>query len=251
MPASIFTSKNALLILSIALLLLKTPCAHAAGGSAPGQPEDDDYSTTPYTEYGEFNEDEDEAADTRFYQFGRFFGVSLGTCYEGATGNRGKLWNGGFPGFDVKVHYWFDFNFAMDMGFYTASHNFDAGSILGGPNDVQMSAVFLDLKYYLDTKNLSSGISFVNPYFLGGIGSYTKTQTPRDINTVDRDSRFGVDLGAGLEFAVNPRKVYFSFETKLINAQFKDTNYGGLASQGLGNLAGFFYTFTGAFLFTW
>lgn len=222
------------------------------GQTAWAAQDEEDHSGTPYTEYGEFNEDEDEAAEARFYQFGRFFGVSLGLNYEGATGNRGRLWTGGFPGFDFRIHYWFDFNFAMDMGFYTSPHKFDAGPLLGGPNDVRVTAIILNLKYYIETKNLSSGITFVNPYFLGGVGSYTKTQTPRDAPTaVDKDTKFGMGLGGGLEFALNPRKVYFGLEGKIHHVPFKDNSYDGLKNQGLADLSGMLYTFSGNFLFTW
>ena len=86
------------------------------------QPEEDDFSNTPFTEYGEFNEEADEEADANFFAHGRFFGVSLGLGFEGVTGNRGLLYQGGFPMVNGKIHYWFDFNFALDMDFYFASH---------------------------------------------------------------------------------------------------------------------------------
>lgn len=34
-----------------------------------------------------FNEEEEEAADTAFFQRGRFFGLSAGLGYQGAVGN--------------------------------------------------------------------------------------------------------------------------------------------------------------------
>src|SRR4051812_45090894 len=77
-------------------------------------PEEDDFSTTPFTEYGEFNNQEaEEEEDTKFFQYGRFFGLSIGFGTQGVTGNRGQLWQGGFPMVEFKLHYWFDFNIAM------------------------------------------------------------------------------------------------------------------------------------------
>ena len=92
------------------------------------QPEEEDFSSSPFTEYGEFNEEQDEAADTKFFQYGRLFGVSLGLGFEGVTGNRGLLWQGGFPMIEMKVHYWFDFNVALDLGFANASSTSVIGS---------------------------------------------------------------------------------------------------------------------------
>src|SRR5688572_24009328 len=81
-----------------------------------GTPEEDDFSNTPFTEYGEFNEQDDEEAETKFFQYGRFFGVSLAAGYQGVTGNRGIVWKGGLPAIDFKVHCWFDFNTAIQLG---------------------------------------------------------------------------------------------------------------------------------------
>src|SRR5262245_56475291 len=96
---------TALLALAWALAwALGTANARAADEPKPGQAEDDDFSSTPFTEYGEFNEEAEEIADSRFLQYGRFFGVSVGFGGEGATDNRGLLWQGGFPLFEAKVH---------------------------------------------------------------------------------------------------------------------------------------------------
>ena len=65
-----------------ALLLLTAPPAHArqirtrwklqyAGGSdRTNKPEEDDFTQTPYTEYGSFNEEKEEEEDTKFFQYG-------------------------------------------------------------------------------------------------------------------------------------------------------------------------------------
>src|SRR5881628_3466051 len=109
MPGSIFTSKASALLraltalaVSLTALAFHPRAAHAAPNSSG-----DDYSETPFTEYGEFNEEEEEADEAKFFQYGRFFGVSVGSGFQGATGNRGLLYQGGFPTLDIKVHYWF------------------------------------------------------------------------------------------------------------------------------------------------
>src|SRR4051812_6901711 len=126
MPASTSTSNKllgySLVFACLCALAYARPAKAAEGAPSAGkasQPEDEDFTGSPFTEYGEFNEDADEAADAKFFQYGRLFGISLGGGYQGAGGNRGLLWQGGFPNIDFKLHYWFDFNFALDLNFFT------------------------------------------------------------------------------------------------------------------------------------
>jgi len=212
------------------------------------QPEEDDFSSSPFADYGEFNEEAEEIEDLKFFQHGRFFGISLGTGFEGISSNRGMLWQGGFPVIDFKVHYWFDFNVAMDLGFYTASHFFETTQANGGHVDISFMRLGLDVKYYFDTKNVSAAVSFANPYVLIGGGSFSKTETSVDQQTVDQDSGFGFSAGAGVEFAIKPKKIYFSVEPKAHFVNFKDTYS---KKYGTDDLSGIFYTITGSLMFTW
>jgi hypothetical protein len=232
----------------------------SSGGAAAGEkhgedktlkPEDDDYSSTPFTEYGEFHEAGDEEADTKFLQFGRFFGASVGLGFEFVDGNRGALWEGGFPLVDFRLHYWFDFNVALDVGFTTVSQYYDTTVENLGHVDVNMFIVSVDFKYYFDTKNLSAPISFANPYLLLGAGSYSKTENSVSAQSQDQDSSLGVCAGAGFEFIVSPRKVYFALEGKVHFVTFKDTYTTRFSSAGLPDLTGQFFTLSGNLLFTW
>lgn len=215
-------------------------------------PEEEDFSNTPFTEYGSFNEEEQEAEEEAFFQNGRLFGVSLGTGVEGATGNRGQLWQGGFPLAELKVHYWFDFHLAMDLGVTIAQHNYNGTTASEeGVVTVNTSRVFLDVKYYFDVKNLSAPISFANPYILLGIGSFSKSESGQNTpGTVSGDTAMAINGGFGMEFVVKPKKVFFEVEGKLISATFKDTNTSAFQPT-LTNLAGMFYTITGGLLFAW
>ena len=228
----------------------ETPAATGEKVDRTAQPEDEDFSSTPFTEYAEFNEAQEEEENARFFQYGRFFGVSLGAGFEGVTGNRGLLWQGGFPLADFRIHYWFDFNFALRLGLQAASHYYETTN----KGHVDISTVFLgvDLAYYFVTKDLSSALSFGNPYLLMGGGTMAKTETSALDQTVATDNALAIELGGGLEFALKPRKAYFQFEGKYRFVTFKDTNTTVFqASNNLPNLSGGFYTFTGSILFTW
>lgn len=234
--------------------------AHAADADAGkdkkenrvAHPEDDDYTTTPYTQFGEFNEDTEEEADARFYAFGRFFGVSVGAGYQGVTGNRALLWQGGFPVFELKVHYWFDFNLAMDLGFYTTSHFFEASDGMGGHFDVAFKRIGMNLKYYFDTQNAGSAITFASPYVTLGIGQFFKDQTSAKVTTTDTDNSLGYSFGGGLEFVMSPRRSYFTIEAKVHLVNFKDTYSSTYKSiTGANDLTGALYSTTASILFTW
>lgn len=215
-------------------------------------PESEDFSNTPFTEYGEFDEEKEEAEATRFFQHGRFFGVSVGGGYEGALGNRGILWQGGFPTVDLKVHYWFDFNFSLALGLTYAPHYFVTNS---ERVNVTLLNMGIDLKYYVDTKNLSAAISFANPYFLIGGGSFSKSQASLTDGSVDKDDSFGISVGAGLEFPIRLKKTYFSLESKMGFVRFDDTYTSKHSSSSskprLEDLSGPFYTVVASILFTW
>jgi hypothetical protein len=226
------------------------------------QAEEDDYSSTPYTEYGEFNEEADEAADTKFFQYGRLFGVSVGVGFAGAMGNRGALYQSGFPLIDFKVHYWFDFNFAMDLGLTNVNYAYTIVTDPDGANTVDKTSVGMvtlgiDLKYYFETKNMSAAISFANPYLLLGIAQYAKTETSTSAGSGTPENSLGVSVGAGLEFAVKPKKAYMTLETKFSSVRFVDTDDPTLdnaSPEKLPNIPdrnGLFYSVVVSLLFTW
>lgn len=225
------------------------PDNKSAAESKTNKPEDDDYSTTPFTEYGEFNETNEEEADAKFFQFGRFFGVSIGMGFQFIDGNRGSLWQGGFPVVDFKIHYWFDFNVGLDLGFYTASQFYNTTVQGKGHVNVNWLRVGLDIKYYFPTKNLSAAISFANPYILLGVGSFSKTENSNATQIPDTDASLGISGGAGFEFVVSPKKTYFELEFKANLVTFRDTFT--TLYPNLANLTGNFYTITGSLLFTW
>ncbi len=215
------------------------------------KPEEEDFSHSPYTEYGEFNEQREEDELTRFFQYGRFFGVSIGSGFSGVTGNRGALYQGGAPLYDFKIHYWFDFNFALQFGFSSATHFLESSSL--GHVDVTLVRAGADFKYYLPTKDLSAAVSFSNPYLLLGALNVTKTDSNAQEGTVENDAGLGFTAGAGLEFVVSPGKTYFTLEGKYQLVTFKDTFTTEFRSDStpVADLTGDFFLVTASLLFTW
>ena len=222
----------------------------SADGSKTAKPEEEDYSGTPFTEYGEFNETEEEEADAKFFQFGRFFGVSLGMGFQFADGNRGSLWQGGFPVIDFKIHYWFDFNVGLDLGFNTAYQYYNTQAQNQGRVDVNWLRVGVDIKYYFPVKNLSAAISFANPYIFFGIAAFSKSENSISNQIPAADSSLGLSGGAGFEFVVSPKKTFVELEFRANIVTFQDT-FTTTFAPTLANLTGNFYDVTLSLLFTW
>ncbi|MBL7715767.1 MAG: outer membrane beta-barrel protein [Bdellovibrionales bacterium] len=218
---------------------------------APQDPEEDDFSTSPYTEYGELsNDEEQEAEDTKFFMYGRLFGLSIGAGAVGATGNRGQAYQPGFPSFELRAHYWFDFNVAIDLGF--ASMPFSFSPPAGGVTDVTIQNFSVDVKYYLTTTNLPAAIAFANPYFILGFGGYSKREFTFSTGASEApDTQPGPALGAGLEFALRKRRLYLSFEGKLHLPRFRDTTSPDFQTFGVSDLSGQFYSVVTGLLFVW
>lgn len=225
------------------------PTAHAADGgpsASPGEKQES-YRGTPYTEYGEFNEEEEEAEVTQFFQYGRFFGVSLGAGYEGATANRGLLWRGGFPYVSLKLHYWFDFNFALQMEGAFASHYYELSGVRA---QVSLMQYGLSVRYAFDTRDLSAPWSFASPFIVVGGGGYNKSERSIDAFS-DRDNTFGFSAGGGLEFPIKHRKVYVQIDGRVHYVLFEDRTTRNFVSRGIGDLEGLLYTTALNLLFTW
>src|SRR5690606_10292951 len=139
------------------------------------------------------------AETSLFFQYGRFFGVSFGAGFETVTGNRGRVWEGGFPLIALKLHYWFDFSFALEMIFQSGSHHFTNAT--NRSVNATLTQLGVALKSYSDTRDLSDAITFAGPHLLGGIGAYTKSQADPDLgaDAVDRDTQLRLQVGVGLE----------------------------------------------------
>jgi hypothetical protein len=255
MPAFTSISKYFSIAGVTLLLLLKATSAHAGSDTTFGQqnqnPQEEDFKSSPYMQYGEFNEEKEEEEDAQFFQFGRFFGVSLGLGYEAADGDRGAVWRGGFPVVDFKLHYWFNFDFALDLNFYYAPHSFANSD--GSTTNLNIIRGGIDLKYYFDTKNIAAPIAFANPYLVLGAGEYSETQSAGSITgnqAATNSNSFGVCAGAGFEFAIKPRKTYFTLEGKIHFVKFDADNNGNFAPS-LPDTNGNLYTFVAGILFTW
>lgn len=216
----------------------------------------DEAISGPFSEYGEFDSAEDEAADERFFQYGRFFGIGLSAGLTTATGNAGKLYQGGFPTAGLRLMYWFDFQFALQMEVQNSKHNYDQRP--HGRSDVNLFRIMFDVKYYFDTRDLSAPITFVGPHLIAGAGFYQRTDNigsgsndPTVSNTTNSVNAFGFNFGGGFELTLKPKKVYLQLESLIHMVQFSDQLDSTFKDAGIPDRTGNWITASVALVWTW
>lgn len=220
----------------------------SAPPSTPKKADQEDYLPTPYTEFGDFSDPEEERSQAQFYQSGRFFGLGVYTGFHGVEGNRGALWRGGFPMMAFKLHYWFDFQFGFQLEYDSASHFYEPTA--GTRIDIGMTQIGLILKFYFDTRKAAAAVAFSNPYLMIGAGSYKKVEKNLSTDLTSTLSTVGVSFGAGLEFPIVYRKTYFNVEGRAFFVPFAD-RLDQPTGTTLTDLQGLFYQATVGVMFVW
>ncbi|UYL08076.1 porin family protein [Bdellovibrio sp. SKB1291214] len=187
---------------------------------------DPDEAFDPFSDYSEFDEDSDEEADVNFFRNGRFFTVGLAGGYRGFTGNFADQYSAA-PSFGLFLSYFFDLRLALHLGFQTGDHavkfsTLNAGNVTNYTGNVSMTSINFDLKYYLNTQNVTRGLADLNPYILGGLGQFYRTYTISGIDSYSRDSTMGFDVGAGVEIPLMRKKAYLGLQAAYHYVNFSD-----------------------------
>lgn len=207
---------------------------------------DPDEAYDPFTDYSEFDEESDEEADINFFRNGRFFTIGLAGGFRGFTGNFADAYESA-PTFGLFLSYFFDLRVAMSLGFQTGDHsvrftvNNDSKTYTG---NVSITSINFDLKYYLNTQNVTRGLADLNPYILGGFAQFYRTYTIAGLDGFNRDSTMGFELGAGLEIPLMRKKAYLGLQGTYHYVNFNDENKSYIdGSEKLDkNLTGDFYS---------
>lgn len=208
---------------------------------------DPDEAYDPFTDYSEFDEESDEEADINFFRNGRFFTIGLAGGSRGFTGNFADAY-GSAPTFGIYLTYFFDLRLAMSLSFQTGDHpvaftvNNNSKTYSG---NVSLTAMNFDLKYYMNTQNVTRGLADLNPYLIGGFGQFYRTYTIAGLDGFSRDSTMGLDLGVGLEIPLMRKKAFLGLQGTYHYVSFGDENKSYIdGTEKLDkNLTGDFYNF--------
>ena len=222
-----------------------------------------------FSDYNEDLESSQVLEDERFYRYGRFFSVNLGTGLTTFTGNRGKAYEDDHPTFHLSANYFLDFQKAIVLGLEYSKHTMVLDTaVFGYPGSgeigaisTDMTRVFVGYKYYIDTTDLGTAITYSNPYFIGRLEYWYQRNKFIDRESFDdvTGGGLGSGLGGGFEFPVELKVSYINVEFLYHVVKFKDKytqDYAQdpkepLSTYGYDDLTGNVITVIVSYNFTW
>lgn len=220
----------ALLVLCFALL----PLPALAQDAAFDEPMDDDISSEGDI-FNDFNEDLEASQvleDERFYRYGRFFQANVGVGLTTFTGNRGAAYEDNHPSFHFSTAFFLSFNSAITLGVEYSKHTMfvDTETVAypdqrPGAVEATMLRPFVGFRYYIDTTDLGTALTYSNPHFIGRAEYWYQTikfpEAEPDIVS-QKGGGIGLAVGAGLEFPIELKKSYISIELLYHRVNFND-----------------------------
>ena len=113
-------------------------------------------------------------------------------------------------------------------------------------------------RYYIDTANLGTAITYSNPYFIGRLEYWYQTNKYVDQTALPKDvgGGLGFAAGFGLEFPIELKESYIGLEFLVHAVNFPDKNSEKFAPKNAGgygfeNLGGNAYTIFVSYIFNW
>lgn len=236
-----------------------------------GEIDDDDLSVGQdiFSDFNEDIENNQVTEDERFYRFGRFFSFQVALGMTSFNGNRGNAYDNDHPSYGLGLNYFPNFQSSFGMGFELSKHHmlidfpvegFDDRGGNQGPGfvDVSMLRVYFSYRYYIDTANLGTAITFSNPYFTGRMEYWYTTNKYVDQSTEPNHSGggLGFGVGGGFEFPIKLRESYINTQFLFHKVNFidkhvqkyKSTTPGG---RGYDDLTGNVFSFFAGYVISW
>ena len=195
---------------------------HSVPGTLIAQADGND-AYDPFADYSEFEESQDEEEDLNFFRNGRLLTVGFAAGYRGWTDILGKIYTGN-GAFGLNISYFFDLRFAMQFGYMASAHTITltGGNFTPTQGNVNISDLSLNLKYYMNTANVTRGLAALNPFILLGFSQIYRTITVSGYSDYAKDSAMGANLGLGLEIPIMRNKMYFGVEALYQYVAFAD-----------------------------
>lgn len=257
-----------LIILTLSALLNSnaTFAQFGAGDSFDLQEDELSIGGDIFTDFNEDLEATQVLEDERFYRYGRFFSFIVSLGLTSFDGNRGRAYEDAPPTYGLSFLYFKDFQNAVGLGFEYSRHNFFLPDPTRGFSneetgvgfvEANMLRTFFSYRYYLDTSNLGTAITYSNPYMIGRMEYWYLTNKYIDQPQLKDDSGggLGFGLGFGLEFPIRIRESYFSLEFLYHTVNFHDkfTQIYQPIEGGVGfvDLTGAAYSTKISYIFNW
>lgn len=265
---------TALLFILIAFFSVQSYAQEASNDIFSADDDDLNIGGDIFTDFSEDVENSKLVEDERFYRYGRFFSFNLSLGLTTFDGNRGIAYDNLPPSYGLSFTFFKDFQNAMGIGFEYSKHSmFLKDAVLGFPDktgncapngcppgmvDVSMLRVFLSYRYYIDTSNLGTAITYSNPYLIGRMEYWYTTNKFVDQKNLENDTGggLGAAMGFGLEFPIEIKESYIGLEFLFHSVAFHDKNtqaYSPLNPGGFGyaDLGGNAYSTMLSYVFNW
>lgn len=261
---------QSLLFLAAFILMTGLPLSSWAQDAANDiSAADDDDLNVGGDIFADFNEDVENAKvveDERFYRYGRFFSFNASLGFTTFDGNRGIAYENQPPSFGLSFTFFKDFQTALALGLEFSKHsmflkdpvNAFRDKTAPGLVEVNMLRVFLGYRYYIETANLGTAITYSNPYLVGRLEYWYQTNKYVDQTDLPKDTGGGLGFGAGfgLEFPVELKEAYIGLEFLVHTVNFPDKNTQKFApvnpgGYGFDNLGGNAYSTMVSYVFNW
>lgn len=213
-----------------ALCLLSTSAHHAfAQFEEDSSSGSSDSTFDPFSDYSEFEEGGEEESDINFFHNGRFFTLGAMAGAASFTESYGKLYRPGVY-YGAFLAYFFDLRFALQVGYSGSDHALqfiDANTSSATPGKTYTGRISLtrwefNLKYYINTQNISRGLAKINPYLIGGMSKYYRTTTFEAATGSLRDDATGFQGGLGVEFPLMNNRVFLGAQALYHYVSFPD-----------------------------
>ncbi len=178
--------------------------------------------TDPFGDPSSYEFADDEKEDKEFFHLGRYlmFGLDIGVgVFTGGLGSSVQP----APYIGGRLLYFFDRSLAFEASGHFANH-LDQVRAAKDPNsgaDLETVVVPITggMRYYFDTRGAPKAIAAANPYLAFGGGLYMRTirelsKTGTITTPTGTTNNFGGYGGAGVEFSIYRRHVYFGVDLR-------------------------------------
>jgi hypothetical protein len=175
---------------------------------------DADDAYDPFADYSEFEEAMDEEEDVNFFRNGRLLTMGFLAGARGFSSNLGRAYATS-PGFGLYLCYFFDLRFAVQFGFNTSDHPLNVKGKAGTTplqGTVAITDLAFNIKYYLNTQNVTRGLAELSPYLIGGFSQVYRTTTLSGKDGFAKDASFAFQIGGGIEIPMMRNKMYFGVQ---------------------------------------
>lgn len=203
------------ILLTLALVIALIQFSPAAHGQA-----DDSYD--PFADFSEFEDTEQERDDLNFFQNGRQLTLGFMGGYRAFTSGMSQIYGNG-PTFGLALTYFFDLNFALQIGFVTGDYQVRIPSdIQTFEGNLSFTEFAFDIKYYLNTRNIKKKLAVLNPYFLVGMSQNFRTVTIETEDYITKSQGMGIDVGGGIEVPIMRNKMFTGLQVTYHLVSFAD-----------------------------